>query len=68
MTIWDCFLPWKHDWSEWKTVSEGYHIARTDALGLPVDPKAPPVLLGSFETQRRECKRCKKSQLRKVRA
>jgi hypothetical protein len=44
----ECFLPWSHDWSEWKITY--------------ADP------LCDLERQRRECKNCKKSQLRIVTA
>lgn len=50
---------WNHlfcEWGEWQVIEEGKHYLDV-AKQMPCD---------NYEVQRRECKWCKKSQLRKV--
>jgi hypothetical protein len=64
-----CWWPWSHQWQKWQTVSTGKILAMTDALGLPIHEELGEVapVIGSYETQRRECLRCGKSQIREIR-
>jgi hypothetical protein len=63
----NCWWPWSHKWSKWETFSEGTIRMSTDALGIPVQP-GTGIATGRYEFQRRVCKNCGKSQLRKVEA
>lgn len=58
----NCFVGW-HRWSKWQTTERGNVMGNKDALGLP---PVTPLIVGTYEYQRRECEHCGKSQLREV--
>lgn len=51
--------PWEHDWTLWQVIESG-KLTSHFMISLTV--------VGRYETQRRKCKRCGKSQLRETRA
>jgi hypothetical protein len=51
--------PWSHDWRKWQTIERGELLHRHST---------EPIIVGCYENQRRECKKCGKSQLREIRA
>lgn len=65
-----------HDWSEWTVQRKGY-IGIVGTISVekgfePISPIGPMgngnIMSGDFEIQRRECNRCKQSQLRSTKA
>lgn len=60
--------PGNHTWSKWVVIRRGQVTALIHALGIPIEHKAKRPVIGTSETQRRECQRCGKAQLRQIRA
>ena len=55
-----------HRWTKWAIVDHGATLAVKDALGLPIHNPAGQFVKGHYETQRRHCLICHKSELRET--
>ena len=61
-----CCWPWSHQWSKW-TMFERGELHRPSIAGAGYRSESTSIV-GKYETQRRECSICGKSQLRETRA
>lgn len=61
-----CFWPWSHQWEPW-TLWERGRLARIRHIADEILKPELEQIVGTYETQRRICKRCGKAQLRETR-